>query len=222
MPFPWAEVVESAFESWRPPRPALRLSPRLPGIGSTRLCVTGERGGFFGRRGTWLFGGAARRVRKYRPFFAQIQGVYDEIGEGRLLPPGELVDNKQEVEESDLFEDVSVRHFEWDTSYDGEGFVALLGELEAPSAHLRELREKALVETLLVHDDPADERVAYLFRDPLIVGTEKAEVASFGEVEQGRLVGVARAGTFLSGATVRLVPANAVCRALLRSCASRR
>jgi hypothetical protein len=36
-------------------------------------------------------------------------------------------DNKREVEDSGLFDDVTLRHFEWDITYDAEGYVALLG-----------------------------------------------------------------------------------------------
>jgi hypothetical protein len=45
---------------------------------------------------------------------------------GANWPPGELVDQKREVEESGLFEDVAVRPFEWDVGYDADGYIALL------------------------------------------------------------------------------------------------
>ncbi len=46
------------------------------------------------------------------PFFAEIQDVYDEIGEGlppatRFLQPGELPDERAEIEASGLFENVT-------------------------------------------------------------------------------------------------------------------
>jgi hypothetical protein len=71
-------------------------------------------------------------------FFLEIQDVYDEIGEG--LPadatwprPGELPDSSAEVQRSGLFVDVTVRHFDWEISYDAEQYVRLL---ETFSGHI--------------------------------------------------------------------------------------
>lgn len=65
------------------------------------------------------------------PIFSQLQEVYDEIGEG--LPagatqprPGELPDQRDEIEASGLFEDVQVRHVDWEVAYDADGYLALL------------------------------------------------------------------------------------------------
>jgi SAM-dependent methyltransferase len=65
------------------------------------------------------------------PFFRDIQDVYDEIGEG--LPqditwprPGELPDIAAEIEGSGWFEDVTVRHFDWEISYTAEEYIRLL------------------------------------------------------------------------------------------------
>jgi len=65
------------------------------------------------------------------PFFRDLQDVYDEIGEGlppgaRWPQPGELPDERAEIEATGLFEDVAVRHFDWETSYDAEGYIRLL------------------------------------------------------------------------------------------------
>jgi SAM-dependent methyltransferase len=64
-------------------------------------------------------------------FFAELQPVYDEIGEG--LPsgwffprPGELPDGREETEASGLFDTVSVRHFDWEVRYTAEQYIALL------------------------------------------------------------------------------------------------
>ena len=64
-------------------------------------------------------------------FFADIQDVYDEIGEGlpadaRWLRPGELDDRRTEIEASGLFEVIDVSHFDWETTYDAEGYIDLL------------------------------------------------------------------------------------------------
>jgi SAM-dependent methyltransferase len=63
--------------------------------------------------------------------FHEIQDVYDEIGEG--LPPqvgfprpGELDEPDLERESDGLFETVAIRHIDWETVYDAEGYIDLL------------------------------------------------------------------------------------------------
>jgi SAM-dependent methyltransferase len=65
------------------------------------------------------------------PFFAEIQEVYDEIGEG--LPadhvpagPGELPDETADIDGSRLFDVTLVRHLDWELVYDADSYVALL------------------------------------------------------------------------------------------------
>jgi SAM-dependent methyltransferase len=65
------------------------------------------------------------------PFFVDIQKVYDEIGEG--LPsgatrprPGQLPDQRAEIERSGLFTDVRVQHFDWEISYTAQQYLWLL------------------------------------------------------------------------------------------------
>jgi len=65
------------------------------------------------------------------PFFAEIQAVYDEIGEGlpeEWVPirPGQLPDSRDEIEASGLFDVVAVRHFDWEISYNAEEYLRLL------------------------------------------------------------------------------------------------
>ncbi len=64
-------------------------------------------------------------------FFAEIQEVYDDIGEGVpddhvYFAPGELPDQRAEIEASGLFEVTEVRHVDWETTYDADGYLALL------------------------------------------------------------------------------------------------
>lgn len=71
-------------------------------------------------------------------FFAEIQEVYDEIGEGKppgtVLPrPGELGDRKDEIEASGLFELVELRHYDWELSYSADEYIDLLNTF---SGHL--------------------------------------------------------------------------------------
>jgi SAM-dependent methyltransferase len=65
------------------------------------------------------------------PFFAELQDVYDDIGkrlpENATRPrPGELPDDHEEIERTGLFEDVVVRHFDWEVIYDADGYLRLL------------------------------------------------------------------------------------------------
>lgn len=64
-------------------------------------------------------------------FFREIQTVYDEIGEpqppGQGWPsPGELDDERTQIADSGLFDVVDVRHFDWETIYDADGYIDLL------------------------------------------------------------------------------------------------
>jgi SAM-dependent methyltransferase len=70
-------------------------------------------------------------------FFQELQDVYDEIGEG--LPdvvwpkPGELTDSKEEIEASGLFDVVAICPFDWEVTYDADGYIQLL---ETFSGHI--------------------------------------------------------------------------------------
>jgi hypothetical protein len=65
------------------------------------------------------------------PFFADVQDVYDDIGEG--LPPDapwwrpeDLPADRDEIERSGLFEVVLVRRFDWQVSYNADEYLRLL------------------------------------------------------------------------------------------------
>jgi SAM-dependent methyltransferase len=65
------------------------------------------------------------------PFFADIQEIYDEIGEGTpdgwVFPrPGELDDSAAELTASGLLRIVKVRQFDWEVVYDAAGYIELL------------------------------------------------------------------------------------------------
>ncbi|MBL0749881.1 class I SAM-dependent methyltransferase [Nocardioides baculatus] len=65
------------------------------------------------------------------PIFRELQDVYDEIGEGvpggaAYARPDELPDQRDEIEASGLFDDLQVRHVDWEVDYDAEGYLALL------------------------------------------------------------------------------------------------
>lgn len=65
------------------------------------------------------------------PIFAELQEVYDEIGEGlpdaaTYLRPGQLPDQREEIEASGLFDVTTVREFDWEVTYDADEYIALL------------------------------------------------------------------------------------------------
>jgi SAM-dependent methyltransferase len=72
------------------------------------------------------------------PFFREIQDVYGEIGEG--LPPdagwpspGELPDLGAELDADLRFDEVRVRHLDWEVEYHADGYIDLL---ETFSGHI--------------------------------------------------------------------------------------
>jgi SAM-dependent methyltransferase len=132
--FPAVEVVHDSFETWRPPRPraydlvfaATAWHWIDPAVGYRRARELLRPGGHLAIWDQWhVFpeGGD--------PIFRELQAVYDEIGEG--LPPGALYarpgqtpDRRAEIEATGLFEDLVVRRFDWEVSYDADGYIALL------------------------------------------------------------------------------------------------
>jgi SAM-dependent methyltransferase len=131
---PNVEVVHADFETWKPPPgtafdlvfaatawhwvdPAIRLRK------AADLLRPGGHLAYWGATHVFLEGGD--------PFFREIQEVYEEIGEG--LPagapwprPGELADDRAELEASGWFDRVEVEHFDWEVIYDAESYLALL------------------------------------------------------------------------------------------------
>jgi len=67
----------------------------------------------------------------FDPFFAEIQEVYDAIGEsrpGEWPPPSpeQIPDEAAEIEASTLFEEIQVRRYVWEKRYTAEEYIALL------------------------------------------------------------------------------------------------
>jgi SAM-dependent methyltransferase len=132
--FPDVRVINAPFEGWRPPEEhtfALVfaatawqwLDPALRYRKAWTLLRPGGHLAFWDATHVFPAGGDR--------FFSQIQEVYEEIGEG--LPPGagqprpgELPDSRAQIEASGLFEDVVVRHFDWETTYTAEEYIRLL------------------------------------------------------------------------------------------------
>jgi SAM-dependent methyltransferase len=65
------------------------------------------------------------------PFFRQLQDVYDEIdsGDRGLMSyprPGDLEDLTDEIEGTQLFSVILIKHYDWELVYDAESYIALL------------------------------------------------------------------------------------------------
>jgi SAM-dependent methyltransferase len=83
----------------------------------------------------------------FDPFFAEIQEVYDAIGEshpGEWPPPlpDEVPDDRAEIEACGLFEDVQTRRYLWETSYTADGYIALLDTFSGHIAMQAAKRER--------------------------------------------------------------------------------
>ena len=132
--YPGTRIVHGAFETWQPHAgiafdlvfAATAWHWIDPAVKYRRAWEVLRPGGHL------AFWEAAHAIPEGGdPFFAQIQDVYDEIGEGMpgdsvFLRPGELPDQVADVEASGLFEDIQVRHFDWEISYDADGYIGLL------------------------------------------------------------------------------------------------
>ena len=139
--FDGVQVVQGAFEFWQPPAGMSYdlvfaatawhwIDPAVRYRRAWELLRSGGHFAFWSASHVGPDGGD--------PFFAEIQVIYDEIGEGLpgdsvLLRPGELPDERAEIEGTGLFEDVQVRHFDWEISYDADGYIGLL---ETFSGHI--------------------------------------------------------------------------------------
>jgi SAM-dependent methyltransferase len=131
--FPEVEVTESAFETWDPPaRDPFDLvfaatawhwlDPALRYRRAWELLRPSGHLAFWSATHVFPLGGD--------PFFAELQEVYEEIGEG--LPegaaypqPSELPDEREEIEGSGLFNLVLARHIDWEVVYDAKGYLRL-------------------------------------------------------------------------------------------------
>lgn len=131
--FPDVTVVRASFDDWEPPRRDFDLvfaatawhwlDPQTRYARARAALRPGGHLAFWGAAHVFPDGGD--------PFFREIQPVYEEIGEARpedaAWPrPGELPDLTPEVLDSGLFEDVRVRHYDWEQRYDAKAYVELL------------------------------------------------------------------------------------------------
>ena len=128
------QIIHGSFDSWEP-----------PAWGSFDVVVAAscwhwmdpetryERAHRHLRPGGYLAHWSAGHVIPVDgdPFFAEIQEIYDEIGEGmpggwQERRPGELPERGDEIEASGLFEVASIDQYDWEETYDAEGYISVL------------------------------------------------------------------------------------------------
>jgi SAM-dependent methyltransferase len=100
----------------------------------------------------------------YDSFFAEIQGVYDAIGESDggewpPLPPDLVADDTAEIEASGLFHDVQVRRYVWERLYSTDEYLALLDTFSGHIAMDPERRDRLYREIRERIDARPDRRV---------------------------------------------------------------
>jgi SAM-dependent methyltransferase len=81
------------------------------------------------------------------PFFAEIQDVYDEIGEGMPAgagfdTPETLPDSRAEIAATGLFDEIAVRRFDWEIRYTADEYLRLLATFSGHIAMARWQRER--------------------------------------------------------------------------------
>lgn len=132
--FPHVTIIHSAFETWQPPTGEWFdlvfaatawhwIDPTMRYQRAWELLRADGHLAFWSATHVFPDGGD--------PFFLDIQDIYDEIGEG--LPtdatwprPGQLPDSREEIESSGLFQNVVVRHLDWEISYNTQEYLRLL------------------------------------------------------------------------------------------------
>ena len=132
--YPAVRVVESSFEDWHPDdRSRADLVFAATAWHWVDPAVRYQRAWAALRPGGHLAIWTATHVVPTAgdPFFAEIQAVYDEIGEGlpagaRFPEPGEVPDECADMEASGLFSVTVVRQFDWEVEYDAGQYIALL------------------------------------------------------------------------------------------------
>lgn len=130
--FPLAEVITASFDTWEPSAVGFDmvfaasawhwLNPSKRYSNAARLLQpTGQLA---------LVTGGHAFPKGFDPFFTEVQGCYDAIGEGlgKWPPqlPEEIPDERQAIEESGLFADVRIRRYLWTVDYTADSYLDLL------------------------------------------------------------------------------------------------
>ncbi|WP_345464933.1 class I SAM-dependent methyltransferase [Actinoallomurus oryzae] len=152
--FPHVEVVRSSFEEWEPPDTPYDLvyaatawkwvDPRVRYAKAAALLRPG------GRLAVWDAGHAF--PEGFDPFFAEIQKVYDALGEGGddVWPPPRPEDlpdpHAADLAASGRFEVVGTRRHVWARRYTAEEYLALLDTFSGHIAMAPERRDHLYAE----------------------------------------------------------------------------
>lgn len=152
--FPNVTIIQSAFETWCPPAGERFelvfaatawhwIDPALRYHRAWQLLRPGGHLAFWSAAHVFPDGGD--------PFFADIQDVYDQIGEGRPQDatwprPGQLPECRDEIERSGLFGDLVVHHFDWEISYTAPEYLRLLDTFSSHIAMQAGKRERLYAE----------------------------------------------------------------------------
>jgi SAM-dependent methyltransferase len=135
-------IINSSFEDWQPgPENGFDLvfaatawkwvDPEVRYKKAWQLLRPGGHLAFWNAEHVFKDGGD--------PFFREIQAVYSELGEGKPVDdnewpqPGELQEQREEIERSGLFDIVHIQHYDWNCMYDAEEYICLL---ETFSGHI--------------------------------------------------------------------------------------
>jgi SAM-dependent methyltransferase len=155
-----AQIINDSFEGWQPPPRTTYdlvfaatawhwIDPAVRYRKARELLRPGGHLAFWGATHVFPAGGD--------PFFREIQDVYDEIGEGlpgnlpeaaQFPRPGDLPDQRAEIEATGLFTDTVVRHFDWEVSYTADEYTGLLGTFSSHIAMAPWQRERLYGEVL--------------------------------------------------------------------------
>jgi len=134
-----SEVITTTFEDWQPDRHDYALVYAATAwhwvddqVRWSKVAAILAEGGHLA-----VFGAGHALPEGFDPFFAEIQQVYNEIGEGvedwPPPPPDQLPDPSPTYLEHGYAVD-TVRRFVWPLSYDADSYIALLDTF---SGHIR-------------------------------------------------------------------------------------
>ncbi len=129
--FPRVQILNARFEDWEADEPfdlVLAITTWHwidPAVSYERAAAVLKPGGFLG-----FVSGEHVFPPGYDPFFEQIQEAYEAIGVGRLPwpppSPETIPDQRKEIEQSGLFDDVRVIRRVWTEEFTADEHVALM------------------------------------------------------------------------------------------------
>ena len=139
-PFPRVEVVTSAFESWESGGQVFDmvfaasswhwLNPEVRYEKAARLLRPSGALAILSCGHTFPDG--------FDPFFTEIQGCYEGLGEPRLdwppPRPDQVPDQREEIERSGVFKIVEIKRYVWTVDYSADSYIDLLNTYSGHNA----------------------------------------------------------------------------------------